>query len=121
MQIQISWFLQKPTDLDLHCLQRRVYPGSAGQGLRGIVFFCQGIQRRKPFNNQGLLPTLTVFACQTGDNEQICSTILFIDSVLQQLINKITIENDVITSGMTKRKYDTSVLVKKSHKDLKLG
>ena len=25
---------QKPTDLDLHCLQNRVYPGSAGQGLR---------------------------------------------------------------------------------------
>ena len=25
--------LQKPTDLDLHCLQNRVYPGSAGQGL----------------------------------------------------------------------------------------
>ena len=33
MQIQISWLLQKPTDLDLHCLQNRVYPGSAGQGL----------------------------------------------------------------------------------------
>ena len=32
MQIQISWLLQKPTDLDLH-LQNRVYPGSAGQGL----------------------------------------------------------------------------------------
>ena len=24
---------QKPTDLDLHCLQNRVYPGSTGQGL----------------------------------------------------------------------------------------
>ena len=23
VQIQISWFLQKPTDLDLHCLQRQ--------------------------------------------------------------------------------------------------
>ena len=23
----------KPTDLDIHCLQNRVYPGSAGQGL----------------------------------------------------------------------------------------
>ena len=33
VQIQISWLLQKPTDLDLHCLQNRVYPGSAGQGL----------------------------------------------------------------------------------------
>ena len=33
VQIQISWLLQKPTDLDLHCLQKRTYPGSAGQGL----------------------------------------------------------------------------------------
>ena len=30
MQIQISWLLQKPTDLDLRCLQNRVYLGSAG-------------------------------------------------------------------------------------------
>ena len=33
MQIQISWLLQKSTDLDLHCLQRQGYLGSAGQGL----------------------------------------------------------------------------------------
>ena len=33
VQIQISWLLQKLTDLDLHCLQNRVYLGSAGQGL----------------------------------------------------------------------------------------
>ena len=25
--------LQKPTDLDLHCLQNRIYLGLAGQGL----------------------------------------------------------------------------------------
>ena len=37
MQIQISWLLQKPTDLDLHCLQNRVYPGSAEQGLTEIL------------------------------------------------------------------------------------
>ena len=36
MQIQISWLLKKPTDLDLHCLQNRVYPGSAGQGLNNV-------------------------------------------------------------------------------------
>ena len=33
MQIQISWLLQKPTDLDLHCLLRQAYPGSTGLGL----------------------------------------------------------------------------------------
>ena len=27
VQIQISWLLQKPTDLDLHCLQRQVISG----------------------------------------------------------------------------------------------
>ena len=27
MEIQISWFLQKPTDLDLHCLQRQGISG----------------------------------------------------------------------------------------------
>ena len=32
MQIQVSWLLQKPTDLDLVC-KGRVYPGSARQGL----------------------------------------------------------------------------------------
>ena len=36
VQIQISWLLQKPTDLDLHCLQNRIYPGSAGQGLNSF-------------------------------------------------------------------------------------
>ena len=33
VQVQISWLLQKPTDLDLHCLQRQDISGSAGQGL----------------------------------------------------------------------------------------
>ena len=37
MQIQISWLLNKPTDLNLHCLQSRVYPGSTGQGLRVYI------------------------------------------------------------------------------------
>ena len=60
-----------------------------------------------------------LLACQTGDAEQICTVILSIDSVRRQLINKLTLENDAVTSGMTNRKYDTSVLMKKSHKDLK--
>ena len=33
MQIQISWLLKKPTDLDLHCLQRQGISGLAGQDL----------------------------------------------------------------------------------------
>ena len=34
MQIQISWLLQKPTDLDLHCLLRQGMLCSAREGLR---------------------------------------------------------------------------------------
>ena len=36
MQIQISWLLQKPTDLDLHCLLRQGMSCSAREGLRLI-------------------------------------------------------------------------------------
>ena len=48
MQIQISWPLQKPTDLDLHCLQNRVYPGSAGQGLTSdrTVLACENYKQQ---------------------------------------------------------------------------
>ena len=42
MQIQISWLLKKPTDLDLHYLQNRIYPGSAGQGLTQCIFLVSG-------------------------------------------------------------------------------
>ena len=38
MQIHINWLLQKPTDLDLHCLQGSVYPDSVGQGLNECNF-----------------------------------------------------------------------------------
>ena len=44
MQIQISWLLQKPTDLDLHCLQNRIYPGSAGQGLSICKLWLTGLE-----------------------------------------------------------------------------
>ena len=34
MQIQISWLLQKPTDLDLHCLQRQGISGFSRTGVK---------------------------------------------------------------------------------------
>ena len=42
MQIQISWFLQKPTDLDLHCLQRQGISGFSRTRvkIKLNVFFC---------------------------------------------------------------------------------
>ena len=36
VQIQISWLLQKPTDLDLHCLLRQGMACSAREGLKPI-------------------------------------------------------------------------------------
>ena len=46
VQIQISWLLKKPTDLELLCLQNRVYPGSAGQGLiKTPVIFLLSVPR----------------------------------------------------------------------------
>ena len=49
VQIQISWLLQKPADLDLHCLQNRVYSGSAGQGLKKYLhFFSKKKKKKKP-------------------------------------------------------------------------
>ena len=39
VQIQISWLLKKPTDLDLHCSQRQTYQGSEGPGSNPKQFF----------------------------------------------------------------------------------
>ena len=50
MQIQISWLLKKQTDLDLHCLVGRAYPGSAEVALK--LTFCL------PFNENGYTSAL---------------------------------------------------------------
>ena len=38
VQIQISWLLQKPTDLDLHCLQRKGISGFSRTRVKGNNF-----------------------------------------------------------------------------------
>ena len=39
VQIQMSWLLQKPTDLDVQFAKNgRAYPGSAGPGLKNNIF-----------------------------------------------------------------------------------
>ena len=57
MQIQISWLLQKSTDLDLHCFKGRVYPDSAGQGL---ILICETKTKKKKHSKclVKLLPSL---------------------------------------------------------------
>ena len=45
MQIQISWLLQKPTDLDLHCLQRQSISGFSRTRVKlSRTFVCQSVQ-----------------------------------------------------------------------------
>ena len=39
VQILIRWLHQKPADLDLHCFQNRIYPGTAEQGLSFSCFY----------------------------------------------------------------------------------
>ena len=36
VQIQISWLLQKPSDLDLHCLQRQGISGFSRTWVMGL-------------------------------------------------------------------------------------
>ena len=45
VQILVSWLHKKPADLDLHCFLKRIYPGSAGQGLK-FKFFSNEITHR---------------------------------------------------------------------------
>ena len=72
VQIQISWLLQKPTDLDLHCLQRqgifgfsRTRDSSAGQGLKRINRqLCQKcFERGFTLKEKNLLQIASHFAC----------------------------------------------------------
>ena len=47
VQIQISWLLQKPTDLDLHCLQKQGISGFSMTRVNNVAFSVWGI---RPFN-----------------------------------------------------------------------
>ena len=41
MQIQISWLLKKPTDLDLHCLQRQSISGFSRTRVKSHKYYYQ--------------------------------------------------------------------------------
>ena len=41
MQIQISWLLKKPTDLDLHCLQRQGISGFNRTMVKRAIISCK--------------------------------------------------------------------------------
>ena len=44
VQIQISWLLQKPTDLDLHCLLRQGMSCSAREGLIMVLILLHSLE-----------------------------------------------------------------------------
>ena len=48
MQIQISWLLKKPTDLDLHCLQRQDISGFSRTRVKLIWYQCVMFMYRLP-------------------------------------------------------------------------
>ena len=67
VQIQISWlFLKKPTDLDLHCLQKQGISGFSRTRVKSLEFYCtySSIAFR--------VLTVLCFACYV----KICSTVL---------------------------------------------
>ena len=49
MQIQISWLLQKPTDLDLHCLQRQYISGFSRTRVKGNGYALREVTLSIPF------------------------------------------------------------------------
>ena len=56
MQIQISWLLKKPTDLDLHCLQRQSISGLSRTRVKDSIFLISS--RKIHFETSSELPQL---------------------------------------------------------------
>ena len=77
MQIQISWLLQKPTDLDLHCLLRQGMSCSAREGLR---FFHKSICWRY---------SLEVPHSHWGTSNEYHNICFYGDSIIPELLSSI--------------------------------
>ena len=50
VQIQISWLLQKPTDLDLHCLQRQDISGFSRTRVKSFSYVSKYFYKLNQFN-----------------------------------------------------------------------
>ena len=80
MQIQISWVLQKPTDLDLHCLQRQGTSGFSRTMVNTLRTFSANFTRETTFVSSCLLfcsPTLSEENARTkeGKNSSLKSVV----------------------------------------------
>ena len=104
LQIQISWFLQKPTDLDLHCLQRqgisgfsrtRVYTSSKVKSNKTIsvqyYLICMGRIHKKQFF-LATVQTVNVIN-RVCVNYRLCTT----TTVPHHLQNNVLISEDLLT------------------------
>ena len=69
MQIQISWLLQKPTDLDLHCLQRQYISGFSRTRVKYFSYFFFFFCLKKKI---WLIQYLTVFYFAVNNLSVIC-------------------------------------------------
>ena len=66
VQIQISWLLQKPTDLDLHCLQKQGISGLSRTRVKKVSF-CLALYTE--VNSQ----TFVVISCKTIYRDYLCT------------------------------------------------
>ena len=99
MLIQISWLLQKPNDLDLHCLQR---PGISG---------FNGTRVKWAFRSQMFSDMFQVCYCLVGYNvlfgnvtltsEQNIQYELFCQNNLNEFVNRVLTKKMYVIMSLT--------------------
>ena len=77
MQIQISWLLKKPTDLDLHCLQRQGISGFSRTWVKAFLEFKSPTEILKPASKCLILSMLGKTFQQTRFEISIFSFFFF--------------------------------------------
>ena len=90
MQIQISWLLQKPTDLDLHSLLRRGMSCSAREGLKMFVLILS-MSCKKPFVFSASVLCSQIFTTKLNLRSKI--GLAYAISTVNLIFGKILFEN----------------------------
>ena len=93
MQIQISWLLQKPTDLDLHCLLRQGMSCSARGGLKADAGYEERLRLHRAFNL--IVPLIKGFISPVHLNLKNKSICLVLIKLLPNKNNYIKLETIV--------------------------
>ena len=89
VQIQISWLLQKPTDLDLHCLQRQGISGFSRTRVEITLFIPKkkiaGIHVAEKCQHAVQIRRVTLFSCShSGTNKSPQRVCFHISSLLKK-------------------------------------